>query len=49
MATEIGWDEKERQYESELNALRRKLAEEQSKRAVRESVVPPKPIAREPG
>ena len=47
MASEIGWDEKEKQYESELNVLRRKLAEEQSKRAVRESIVPPRQGAQE--
>lgn len=47
MASEIGWDEKEKQYESELNALRRKLAEEQSKRAVRESVLPPRQAAQD--
>lgn len=39
MASEIGWDEQKAAYESELNVLKRKLAEEQNKLAIKQSVL----------
>ena len=38
MASEIGWDEQKEKYENELNVLKRKLAEEQKKLEVKQSV-----------
>lgn len=38
MASEIGWDEQKAAYESELNVLKKKLAEEQNKLAIKQSV-----------
>ena len=38
MSSEIGWDEQKAAYESELNVLKKKLAEEQKKLEVKASV-----------
>jgi hypothetical protein len=38
MSSEIGWDEQKASYESEINVLKKKLAEEQGKLAVKQSV-----------
>lgn len=38
MASEIGWDEQKAAYESELSVLKKKLAEEQKKLEVKQSV-----------
>ena len=38
MASEISWSERANEYESEINALRRKLEEEQAKLALKQQL-----------